>query len=175
MIASPAAFAKISSLVVLGITASTLFLLPAYAATPAATTTTRSITESGQAVNTVPQGSLLSLTATVTSGAGSVTTGQVSFCDAAAVSCSDIHLLGTAQLTSSGTALMKMRAALGQHSYKAVFLGTLNAPTSLETSSSSPWSLFVQASSISTTSALSASGSDPHTMTCKVSGPSRAS
>ncbi len=154
----------------LGLIAATMFLLPTYAATPAATTTTLTITESGQSVSTVAQGSLLTLTATVTSGTGAVTPGQVNFCDANGASCSDIHFLGTAQLTSTGTAVMKMRASPGQHSYKAVFLGALNAPTPVQTSSSAPWSLFVQPSSISTTSVLSATGTDPYTMTCKVSG-----
>ena len=138
--------------------------------TAAATTTTLSITESGQAVNTATQGSLLTLTATVTTGSGVATTGQINFCDATAAFCSDIHLLGTAQLSSTGTAVMTMRAAPGQHSYKAVFPGTPNGQTSLASSSSSPWSLAVQALPITTTSSLSVSGTNPFTLTCTVAG-----
>ena len=171
MIRSAAVLSEIMPRLTVGLIVSTIFSLPTYSATPAATTTTLSITESGQAVTAVPQGSLLTLTATVTSGAGAVTAGQVNFCNVTASLCSDIHLLGTAQLTSTGTAVMKMRAAPGQHSYKAVFLGAPNAPTAVATSSSSPWSLFVQPSSISTASALSISGADPYTMICTVSGP----
>jgi hypothetical protein len=60
----------------------------------------------------------------VTSGGAAVTPGQVNFCDASSKYCTDIHLLGTTQLTSAGTAALKLRAGLGSHSYKAVFLGT---------------------------------------------------
>ena len=38
--------------------------------------------------------------------------------------CEDIHLLGTAQLTSAGTAVLKFIPGMGSHSYKAVFVGT---------------------------------------------------
>lgn len=69
-------------------------------------------------------GSELTLVAAVTSGAANLTTGQVNFCDAAATYCTDIHLLGTAQLTSAGTAVLRFHPGIGSHSYKAVFLGT---------------------------------------------------
>lgn len=69
-------------------------------------------------------GQPLTLTATVMAGATAVTPGQVNFCDATAAYCTDIHLLGTAQLTSSGSATLKFIPAPGSHSYKAVFLGT---------------------------------------------------
>jgi hypothetical protein len=59
--------------------------------------------------------------------------GQVNFCDATAASCTDIHLLGTAQLTSAGTAVLRFRPGPGSHSYKAVFLGTLAGGASSST------------------------------------------
>jgi trimeric autotransporter adhesin len=68
---------------------------------------------------------VVTLTATVQAGATALTLGQVNFCDATAVSCTDIHLLGTAQLTSAGSAVLRFRPGPGSHSYKAVFLGTL--------------------------------------------------
>ena len=68
---------------------------------------------------------MVTLTATVQAGATALTLGQVNFCDATAASCTDIHLLGTAQLTSAGTAVLRFRPGPGSHSYKAVFLGTL--------------------------------------------------
>ena len=68
---------------------------------------------------------MVTLTATVQAGATPLTLGQVNFCDATAASCTDIHLLGTAQLTSAGTAVLRFRPGPGSHSYKAVFLGTL--------------------------------------------------
>jgi trimeric autotransporter adhesin len=91
-----------------------------------ATTTVLAIASSGSVVTTVTTGSVITLTATVNAGSGVVTPGQVNFCDATAASCTDIHLLGTAQLTSAGTATLRFRPGPGNHSYKAVFLGTLN-------------------------------------------------
>ncbi|MGA3228271.1 MAG: hypothetical protein ABSC65_31210, partial [Acidobacteriaceae bacterium] len=81
-------------------------LLPAWAA-PALTITTLSVTSGGNAVTTVAPGSVVTLTATVTTGSTPVTPGQVNFCDATAKFCTDIHLLGTAQLTANGTATLK--------------------------------------------------------------------
>jgi hypothetical protein len=59
-----------------------------------------------------------------TAGDIPVTPGQVNFCEAAPPHCTDIHLLGTAQLTKSGTATMKFRPGPGNHTYQAFFLGT---------------------------------------------------
>src|SRR5580700_1442851 len=87
--------------------------------------TTLSLTSSGNAVSSVAGGTVVTLTATVQAGATALTPGQVNFCDATAASCTDIHLLGTAQLTSAGTAVLRFRPGPGNHSYKAVFLGTL--------------------------------------------------
>ncbi len=96
----------------------------AVAQSPAATTTSIAVTSSGTAVTSVSAGTVVTLTAAVQSGANSVTKGQVNFCDASASYCTDIHLLGTAQLTSAGTATLKLRPGIGSHSYKAVFPGT---------------------------------------------------
>jgi len=89
-----------------------------------ATTTTLAISSGGGSVTTVASGTVVTLTATVIAGSTSVKTGQVSFCDASATYCTDIHILGTAQLTNAGTAIFKLRPGIGSHSYKAVFLGT---------------------------------------------------
>jgi len=59
----------------------------------------------------------------------------VSFCDATATYCTDIHLLATAQLTSSGTASYKFRPGIGSHSYKAVFVGTNSYARSISSAS----------------------------------------
>jgi hypothetical protein len=90
----------------------------------AATTTTITVTSAGSAVTTVSAGAVVTLTASVKAGSAEVTIGQVNFCDASAKYCTDIHLLGTSQLTSAGTATLKFRLGIGSHSYKAVFLGT---------------------------------------------------
>jgi hypothetical protein len=110
--------------------------VPAFAAT---TTTTLAVTSSGSAVTTVASGSVVTLTATVNSGAGAVTTGLVNFCDATAAYCTDIHIVGMAQLTSTGAATLTFVPGIGSHSYKAVFVGT----TSNSASSSSASSLTV--------------------------------
>jgi trimeric autotransporter adhesin len=98
-------------------------LLPAWAA-PATTTTTLSVTSAGNAVATVTSGTVVTLTATVMTSSTPVAPGQINFCDATAKSCTDIHLLGSAQLTSAGTATLHFRPAIGSHTYQAVFVGT---------------------------------------------------
>jgi sugar lactone lactonase YvrE len=100
---------------------------PSLAQTKAATTTTLAVTSGSAAVTQVASGSVVTLTANVRAGTTAVTPGQVNFCDASAKSCTDIHLLGTVQLTGAGTATMKFRPGIGKHSYKAVFPGTKKA------------------------------------------------
>ena len=57
-------------------------------------------------------GTVVTLTAQVTAGDANVSPGQVNFCDATAAYCMDIHILATAQLTSSGTATYKFRPGI---------------------------------------------------------------
>jgi trimeric autotransporter adhesin len=132
-------------------------MLPAWAA-PAPTITTLSVTSGGNAVTTVASGSVVTLTATVMAGSTPVTPGQVNFCDATARFCTDIHLLGTAQLTANGTATLKFRPGVGSYSYKAV----LAEPAGLGPSASTTSSLTVTASQETgqpaTTTYLEASG-----------------
>jgi hypothetical protein len=66
----------------------------------------------------------VTLTASVQAGSTPITQGQVILCDATAARCTDIHLLGTAQLNSSGKAVFHLRPGAGSHSYAAHFLGT---------------------------------------------------
>src|SRR5215469_4030112 len=98
--------------------------LDGWGQTKTVTATTLTVTSGGSGVTSVASGSVVSLTASVSAGATQITTGQVNFCDASAKSCTDIHLLGTVQLTSEGTATVKFRPGIGSHSYKAVFAGT---------------------------------------------------
>jgi hypothetical protein len=90
-----------------------------------AAVTTLSLISGGNAVSSVVGGTVIALTATVQAGGTTLKLGQVDFCDATSASCTDIHLVGTAQLTSAGTAVLRFRPGPGRHSYKAVFLGTL--------------------------------------------------
>jgi sugar lactone lactonase YvrE len=119
----------------------------------AATTTGLALTASSGAASTVPAGTVVTLTASVSSGSGKITTGQVNFCDATATYCTDIHLLATAQLTSAGTAVFRFRPGIGSHSYKAVFVGTKT-----------------NAASSSSASALTVTGKYPTTTTIAASG-----
>jgi hypothetical protein len=88
------------------------------------TTTALTLTAAGVPVSSVLVGTVVTLTATVTANGLSITPGLVNFCDAAPAHCTDIHLLGTAQLTSAGVAAFKFIPGVGSHSYQAIFVGT---------------------------------------------------
>jgi hypothetical protein len=96
----------------------------AFAQTKAPTVTSLAISANGSHATSVAAGTVVTLTAQVTAGSANVSPGQVNFCDATAAYCTDIHILATAQLTSSGAATYKFRPGIGIHSYKAVFVGT---------------------------------------------------
>jgi hypothetical protein len=140
-------------------------------AAPATTATTLSVTSAGNAATTVTSGSVVTLTAAVTAGGSPVAPGQINFCDATATYCTDIHLLGTAQLTGAGTATLKLRPGIGSHSYKAVFVGTTASAASASTASALAVTGLNQ-----TISTIAASG-DPgdYTLTATVSGNGSAS
>lgn len=125
-------------------------LLVANLAAPAqsrlVTTTALAVSSSSGPVTTVASGTIVTLKATVTPASGTITAGQVNFCDVSARLCTDIHLLGTAQLTNGGIAALRLRAGIGSHSFRAVFLGT-----------------HAFASSISSTSGLTVIGKYPTT------------
>lgn len=62
------------------------------------------------------------LTATVTSGGTPVRSGLVFFCDATATFCGNNSAIGTVQLTTGASAVLRLGSgSLGNHSYKAVF------------------------------------------------------
>lgn len=99
-------------------------------ASPAPTSITLALTSGGSSVSVVDWGTAVTLTANVTASGSPVTLGQVDFCDALASSCTDIHLVGSAQLTKGGTAVLKFVPAIGNRSYKAVFRKTISDATS---------------------------------------------
>jgi hypothetical protein len=122
---------------------------PAYANAGSSTTTLA--TSSGS----LAAGSVLTLTASVQSGGGSpLTVGRVNFCDADASFCVDAHLLGTAQLTTAGTAVLRFVPGIGTHHYKAVFAGNGSS-----LSSTSSVSAVTVTGTYTTTTALTTSGS----------------
>lgn len=142
---------------------SSVCALAAYASAQALPTTT------GIALTGVPS-NVITLTATVTSGSTPVTVGQVLFCNASATYCTDINLLGTAQLTSAGTATLKLTPGFGDHSYNAVFTGTPNGATNYAGSTSVALNVLV-AGTYPTTTAIAASGSvGEYTLTATVTG-----
>jgi hypothetical protein len=87
-----------------------------------ATSTTLSLTSGGSTVTSVTPGTAVLLTAHVSAGTAPVTAGHVNFCDASAPHCTDIHILGSAALNSSGTATFKFVPGPGAHSYQAQFV-----------------------------------------------------
>ena len=137
---------------------------------PAATVTTLAVTVGGNAVTTAASGTPVTLTATVMQGSNTVTTGEVRFCDANAPYCTDIYIVGRAQLMTAGTAVARITPRVGSHSYKAVFAGTnLNA-----TSASASSSLAITGAS--TTTSITATGNPgAYTLTAMVSAQGAAS
>ncbi|MDR3725650.1 MAG: FG-GAP-like repeat-containing protein, partial [Terracidiphilus sp.] len=130
------------------------------------TTTTLKVTKGATIVTSVTSGSVVTLTATVKAGTNLVQSGQVNFCDAAAAHCTDIHLLGVAQLTSAGTAALKLVPGVGTHSYKAVFLAT----TGLLKSTSANSSLSVTGKSLTSTTVSQSGIVDNYGLTATVIG-----
>jgi hypothetical protein len=138
-------------------------------AQPETTTTTLALTSNGAAVTSVAAGTVVTLTAKVTALGAPLTPGTVNFCDATVSYCTDIRLIGTAQLTSKGTASIKFRPAAGNHSYKAVFQGT-SSRTSYAVSASSSASLTVTGKS-PTAITLGTNDGSQLTATVTTSGP----
>ena len=139
--------------------------VPMRATTSVATSTVLSVSASSSSVTSVSAGSIVTLTAAVTESGNAVTAGQVKFCDAEATYCTDIHLLGVAQLNSTGTASISYRPGVGSHEYKAVYVGATTSSAAYKTSTSSAESLTVTGT-FATTTSLSASGT---TLTATVS------
>jgi hypothetical protein len=92
----------------------------AVAVTPSPTSTELTISPSSP----VALGTLVTLTASVTSSGQSVSPGLVLFCNAAAAYCEDLNILGQAQLTANGTASLNLILPVGPHQIRAQFQGT---------------------------------------------------
>jgi hypothetical protein len=132
------------------------------------TTTTLKVNLAGSPVTTVAAGSVVTLMAAVTLAGNPVTPGQVNFCDAAAHDCLGIHLLGSAQLVTGGTASMSYVPGIGSHSYQAVFLADAGGAGSK--SSAQPLTV---TGSYPTTTTIAASGTVGNfTLTAAVLGES---
>jgi hypothetical protein len=74
--------------------------------------------------STATAGSAVTLTAKVTYGGTTLTSGTVNFCNTAWKSCVGPALLGSAQITSNGTASIVVRPGTGDYSLTANYLGS---------------------------------------------------
>ncbi len=134
---------------------------------PGVSTTALTVSSNASAVTSVPAGTVITLTATVNVSGAALSPGQVNFCDAFAPSCTDIHLLGTAQLTPNGTAIFSFVPGIGTHTYKAVFLGT----KSVNQSAAMAASALTVTAAIPTTTTLQQTGAPGnYTLTAITSG-----
>ena len=132
---------------------------------PAASATTLNVSASDSGVTSVPTGTVITLTANVNAAGLGVSPGQVHFCDASA--CTGTHLLGTAQLTRSGIAILNFIPGPGTHTYQAVFLGTNSVTQSSATASST----LTVTSAIPTTTTLQQTGTPGnYTLTATTTG-----
>jgi hypothetical protein len=153
----------------------TLLLCTAFISTQSqaqiATTTAISIVASGNQVSTISTGTAVTLMATVTGGGSKLTQGQVNFCNAAAAHCTDVNVLGTAAITSAGSAALVLRPGPGIYSYKAEFSGTPGGATHYGASASSAAALTVTGANQSL-SVMAAPGGAPgnYTLTALVYG-----
>ena len=120
-------------LVWLVVVAAVVALAPAASASTLPTATALTVSS-----GTVTAGTVTTLTASVgipqPGGAiDPVTRGQVVFCDANALHCDGAAVFGTAQLTASSTAVLRVILGVGTYSIVAVFQGVNNAPSSTST------------------------------------------
>ncbi len=144
-----------------------LFAGAARHALASSSTTTFTVTAGGVSTNSVTPGTVVTLSASVLTNGVPVTRGQISFCDAHAPLCADIHLIGSAQLTSAGIATFRFIPGPGSHTYQAVFVGT----TSIAASTSSTQALAVGGTASPSAATLTATGSPGnYTLTATVSG-----
>jgi len=147
-------------------TANLIVVVAVRGSAQSATSNTLELFPGGIVQSTVAWGTAVTLSAWVTVAGTPVTVGRVQFCETSAAHCASSQLLGTAQLTSSGTASLTFVPAIGMHGYYAQFLGTKNNAGS----SSSSVSLTVTGL-YPTTSMLTQSGSDGnYTLSSSVTG-----
>lgn len=105
---------------------------------------------------TLASGTLVTLSAQVSSGGVAVTGGTVLFCKATAKFCMDDAVMARAQIRSDGQALAYLRPAAGSYALKAVYQGT----HSYAASSSSELDLTVTGSKKTPTVNLTASNTE---------------
>jgi sugar lactone lactonase YvrE len=115
----------------------------------------------------VAAGTVATLTATVVSNSVPVTQGTVIFCNAAATYCEGSAVFGSAQLTSAGTAAIKLRLGVGVYSITAVFQAT--GSDLVSTSTAQPLTVTANASYLSFTTIAASGSAGNYTLTGTVS------
>lgn len=135
-----------------------------------ATTTALTILASGSPVTSVSTGTAITLTATVTSASSAVQQGQVYFCNATAVHCTDVNILGREALTIAGTATLILQPAPGTYSYKAEFAGTPGSATPYAASVSASATLNVTGAYQSAAAIAATGGPGNYTLTASIYG-----
>ena len=138
---------------------------------PVSTTTTLAMTSGGSPVTSVSAKTAITLTATVTANGAVESPGQVQFCDASATYCTDIHLLGLAQLNAAGVATLTFIPGVGTHHYYAQFLGTTAGATKVLASSSAAVTLTVSGTYATTNLLLASGAPGSYTLNATVTGP----
>lgn len=133
---------------------------------PPVTTTTLAVISSGSPVTSVAAGTVVSLTAAVNSGSAALTSGTVMFCDATAPECDQAQNIGSAELTSAGSAVLKFIPGIGTHTYKAAFAGS-NAQAA---SSSDTSNLTVTDALVSSTTLIQGGSAGNYLLTASVTG-----
>ena len=101
----------------------------------------------------VASGTIVTLTASVVSSGKPVTQGMVTFCNSNYELCEDAGVLGTAHLTSSGAASIKLAFPAGVNSVLALFSGTAQV-----IASKSNGQQITVAGTLASTTALAVSG-----------------
>lgn len=131
-----------------GFTSSNVTIATYTLPSPLATTTTLTITSDGNPVASIDYGAAVVLNASVSTNGQALTAGTVEFCSEAASSCTDVNLLGSAQLSPAGTAALTLKPGVGTHNFSAIFVETSTS----QPSSSPPAQLTVSGSDQTITS-----------------------
>jgi sugar lactone lactonase YvrE len=113
--------------------------------------------------SSVVAGTAATLTATVTANSVPVTAGTVLFCNAAAAQCDGAAVYGSAQLTSAGTAAIKLTLGVGVYSIAAAFQAT--SPTLAGVSAPQPFTVTANAGYSSFTTIAATGSSSDYTLT----------
>lgn len=144
-------------------------LMQALSASP--TTIALTVTTREGYVTKVRQANAITLTAAVKSGGEPVTKGQVDFCDAEAKYCTDIHLLGMAQLNAQGRAVLRILPGPGDHIFRAKFIGTNGVAPSISSAATISVTALNRPETFTTmTSAVPGNAANTYTIKTTVTG-----